>query len=205
MLLVIIIMGGIYSGAFTPTEAAAVSVIYALLVALYIHRDIRWRDVPQVLVESARVTAMLMFIIANAYLFAFVLTTEQIPQMTSQAIIDLGLPPWAFLLVVNVMLLIAGNFMEPSSVILILAPIVFPIATSMGIDPVHLGIIMVVNLEIGMVTPPVGLNLFVTAGVARMSIEQVIVAALPWLMILLSVLIIVTYVPAVSMLLTRLM
>ena len=205
MLLVIIIMGGIYSGAFTPTEAAAVSVIYALLVALYIHRDIRWRDVPQVLVESARVTAMLMFIIANAYLFAFVLTTEQIPQMTSQAIIDLGLPPWAFLLVVNVMLLIAGNFMEPSSVILILAPIVFPIATSMGIDPVHLGIIMVVNLEIGMVTPPVGLNLFVTAGVARMSIEQVIVAALPWLMILLSVLIIVTYVPAVSLLLTRLM
>jgi len=205
MLLVIIIMGGIYSGAFTPTEAAAVSVIYALIVALYVHRDIRWRDIPRVLVDSARVTAMLMFIIANAYLFAFVLTTEQIPQMTSQAIIGMGLPPWAFLLVVNVLLLIAGNFMEPSSVILILAPIVFPIAVSMGIDPVHLGIIMVVNLEIGMVTPPVGLNLFVTAGVARMSIEEVIVAALPWLMILLSVLIVVTYVPAVSMLLTRFM
>ncbi len=205
MALVIIIMGGIYSGAFTPTEAAAVSAVYALLVALYVHRDIRWRDVPKALIESARITAMLMFIIANAYLFAFVLTTEQIPQMTSQAIIDLGLSPWAFLLVVNVLLLIAGNFMEPSSVILILAPIVFPIATSMGIDPVHLGIIMVVNLEIGMVTPPVGLNLFVTAGVANMSIEEVIVAALPWLMILLSVLIIVTYVPAVSLLLTRFM
>jgi len=205
MLLVIIIMGGIYSGAFTPTEAAAVSVIYALLVALYVHRDIRWHDIPRVLVDSARVTAMLMFIIANAYLFAFVLTTEQIPQMTSQAIIGMGLPPWAFLLVVNILLLVAGNFMEPSSVILILAPIVFPIAVSMGIDPVHLGIIMVVNLEIGMVTPPVGLNLFVTAGVARMSIEEVIVAALPWLMILLSVLIVVTYVPAVSLLLTRFM
>ena len=205
MALVIIIMGGIYSGVFTPTEAAAVSAVYALLVALYVHRDIGWKEVPGALVQSAKVTAMLMFIIANAYLFAFVLTTEQIPQMTSKAIIDLGLPPWGFLLVVNVLLLIAGNFMEPSSVILILAPIVFPIAMSMGIDPVHLGIIMVVNLEIGMVTPPVGLNLFVTAGVANMSIEEVILAALPWLMILLSVLIIVTYVPAVSMLLTRFM
>jgi C4-dicarboxylate transporter DctM subunit len=161
--------------------------------------------VPAAFVESARITAMLMFIIANAYLFAFVLTTEQIPQLASSTIIDLGLPPWGFLLVVNILLLVAGNFMEPSSVILILAPIVFPIATSMGIDPVHLGIIMVVNLEIGMVTPPVGLNLFVTSGVAKMPIEQVIMAALPWLMILLSVLIIVTYVPIVSMFLPGIM
>jgi len=205
MLLVIIIMGGIYSGMFTPTEAAAVSAVYALIVALFVHRDIGWRDVPGSFVEAARITAMLMFIIANAYLFAFVLTTEQIPHLASQTIIEMGLPPWAFLLVVNVMLLIAGNFMEPSSVILILAPIVFPIATSMGIDPVHLGIIMVVNLEIGMVTPPVGLNLFVTSGVAKMPIEQVILAALPWLMILLSVLIIVTYVPIISLLLPGLM
>jgi C4-dicarboxylate transporter DctM subunit len=205
MLLVIIILGGIYSGVFTPTEAAAVSAVYALVVAVFIHRDITWKELPDVFVESARITSMLMFIIANAYLFAFVLTTEQIPQLASQTIIDMGLPPWAFLLVVNVMLLIAGNFMEPSSVILILAPIVFPIAMSMGIDPVHLGIIMVVNLEIGMVTPPVGLNLFVTAGVARMPIEQVIAAALPWLLILLSVLIIVTYVPIISLLLPGLM
>ena len=201
MSLVFIILGGIYSGAFTPTEAAAVSAVYALFVAVYVHRDIRWEELPQAFVESARITAMLMFIIANAYLFAFVLTIEQIPQLASQTIISMGLPPWAFLLVVNVLLLIAGNFMEPSSVILILAPIVFPIAMSMGIDPVHLGIIMVVNLEIGMVTPPVGLNLFVTAGVARMPIEQVVMAALPWLLILLSVLIIVTYVPVISLLL----
>jgi C4-dicarboxylate transporter DctM subunit len=205
MLLVLIILGGIYSGVFTPTEAAAVSAVYALIVAIYVHRDINWRALPAVFVESARITAMLMFIIANAYLFAFVLTTEQIPQLASQTIIGMGLPPWAFLLVVNVMLLVAGNFMEPSSVILILAPIVFPIATSMGIDPVHLGIIMVVNLEIGMVTPPVGLNLFVTAGVAKMPIEQVIMAALPWLLILLSILIIVTYVPVISLLLPGLM
>jgi C4-dicarboxylate transporter DctM subunit len=205
MMLVVIILGGIYSGVFTPTEAAAVSAVYALIVAVYVHRDIRWAEMPRVFVESARITTMLMFIIANAYLFAFVLTTEQIPQLASQAIIGMGLPPWAFLLVVNVMLLIAGNFMEPSSVILILAPIVFPIAMSMGIDPVHLGIIMVVNLEIGMVTPPVGLNLFVTAGVAKMPIEEVIMAALPWLLILLSVLIIVTYVPIISLLLPGLM
>lgn len=205
MSLVIIILGGIYSGAFTPTEAAAVSAVYALIIALYVHRDIGWRELPKVFVESARITTMLMFIIANAYLFAFVLTTEQIPQMASQTIINMDLQPWAFLLVVNVLLLIAGNFMEPSSVILILAPIVFPIAMSLGIDPVHLGIIMVVNLEIGMVTPPVGLNLFVTAGVARMPIEEVIMAALPWLLILISVLIIVTYVPIISLLLPGLM
>jgi len=205
MSLVFIILGGIYSGAFTPTEAAAVSAVYALFVAVYVHRDIRWEELPKVFVESARITAMLMFIIANAYLFAFVLTIEQIPQLASQTIINMDLPPWAFLLVVNILLLIAGNFMEPSSVILILAPIVFPIAMSLGIDPVHLGIIMVVNLEIGMVTPPVGLNLFVTAGVARMPIEQVVMAALPWLLILLSVLIVVTYVPAISLLLPGLM
>ena len=205
MSLILIILGGIYSGAFTPTEAAAVAAVYALILAVYVHRDIRWKELPDVFVESARITAMLMFIIANAYLFAFVLTTEQIPQMASQTIINMDLQPWAFLLVVNVLLLIAGNFMEPSSVILILAPIVFPIAMSLGIDPVHLGIIMVVNLEIGMVTPPVGLNLFVTAGVARMPIEQVIMAALPWLLILLSVLIIVTYVPIISLLLPGLM
>lgn len=205
MSLVVIILGGIYSGAFTPTEAAAVAAVYALIIALFVHRDIRWGELPKAFVESARITAMLMFIIANAYLFAFVLTTEQIPQMASQAIIAMALPPWAFLLVINVLLLIAGNFMEPSSVILILAPIIFPIAMDLGIDPVHLGIIMVVNLEIGMVTPPVGLNLFVTAGVARMPMEEVVMAALPWLIILLSVLIIVTYVPIISLLLPGLM
>lgn len=203
--LVIIILGGIYGGVFTPTEAAAIAAIYAFIVAVFIHRDIGLKEVPQILVSSSRVTVMLMFIIANAFLFAFVLTTLQIPQQASEAIIAMGLAPWAFLVAVNILLLVAGNFMEPSSVILILAPILFPIAVDMGIDPVHLGIIMVVNLEIGMVTPPVGLNLFVTAGVADMPIEQVIMAALPWLMVLVTVLIIVTYVPALSLFLPGLM
>jgi len=199
LLLVVVILGGIYLGAFTPTEAAAVSAVYALFVALFVYRDTRIGDVPKMLVESARVTAMLMFIIANAFLFAFVLTTEQIPQSISSWIIDLGLPPWAFLLALNLLLIVAGNFLEPASVILIVAPIMFPIAVALGVDPVHLGIIMTVNMEIGMITPPVGLNLFVTAGVAGMDVGQVIRAALPWLMVLIAVLLLITYVPAISL------
>jgi C4-dicarboxylate transporter DctM subunit len=144
-------------------------------------------------------TAMLMFIIANAFLFAFVLTTEQIPQAASEWIIDLGLSPWAFLLALNVLMLLAGNFMEPASVILILAPIMFPIAMALGIHPVHLGIIMTVNMEIGLITPPVGLNLFVTSGVAKMDLGQVVRAALPWLAVLICVLFLITYVPAISL------
>jgi C4-dicarboxylate transporter DctM subunit len=199
LLLIVVILGGIYLGAFTPTEAAAVAAVYALVVAVFVYRDIGLRDVPKVLVDSARVTSMLMFIIANAFLFAFVLTTEQIPQNLSSWIIDLGLPPWAFLLALNVLMLLAGNFMEPASVILILAPIMFPIAVALGVNPVHLGIIMTVNMEIGLITPPVGLNLFVTAGVAGMRVGEVMRAALPWLMVLLGMLILVTYVPQISL------
>ena len=199
LLLIAVILGGIYLGAFTPTEAAAVSAVYALIVAVVVYRDLRWRDVPKVLIDSARVTAMLMFIIANAFLFAFVLTTEQIPQGVSEWIIDFGLSPWAFLLALNILMILAGNFMEPASVILILAPIMFPIAIALGIHPVHLGIIMTVNMEIGLITPPVGLNLFVTAGVAGMSLAQVVRAALPWLVVLVGVLFLITYVPAISL------
>jgi C4-dicarboxylate transporter DctM subunit len=148
---------------------------------------------------------MLMFIIANAYLFAFVLTTEQIPQLASETIVGMGLPPWGFLIVLNILLLIAGNFMEPTSVVLILTPIVFPIATEMGIDPIHLGVIMVLNMQMGLVTPPVGLNLFVTAGVAKMSMENVIRASVPWLAVLLAVLVIITYVPWVSLVIPQML
>jgi C4-dicarboxylate transporter DctM subunit len=199
LLLVAVILGGIYLGAFTPTEAAAVAAVYALVVAVFVYRDLRLSEVPRVLIESARVTAMLMFIIANAFLFSFVLTTEQIPQAISAWIIDLGLPPWGFLLAMNLLLLLAGNFMEPASVILILAPILFPIAVLLGVHPVHLGIIMTVNMEIGLITPPVGLNLFVTAGVAGMDVGRVVVAALPWLVVLIGVLVLITFVPAVSL------
>ena len=199
LLLIVIILGGIYGGVFTPTEAAAVAAVYAFAIAVFVYRDIGMRQVPEVLIEAAKVTIMLMFIIANALLFAHVLTTERIPQAIAEQIIAWNMSDWQFLIVVNILLLVAGAFMEPTGIILILAPILFPIAMQMGIDPVHLGIIMVVNLEIGMVTPPVGLNLFVTAGITRMSIGQVIRAALPWLMILLAYLVFITYVPAVSL------
>jgi len=199
LLLIVIILGGIYGGIFTPTEAAAVSAVYAFAVAIFVYKDIGIRRVPRVLIEASRVTVMLMFIIANALLFAHVLTTERIPQVIAEHILASGMPPWAFLVVVNLLLLAAGNFMEPTGIILILAPILFPIAQQLGIDPVHLGIIMTVNLEIGMVTPPVGLNLFVTSGITQMSVLEVVRAALPWLSVLLLFLIIVTYVPGVAL------
>jgi C4-dicarboxylate transporter, DctM subunit len=199
LLLLIIIMGGIYGGIFTPTEAAAVAAVYAFFVAVFVYRDIGLRHVPKVLVDAGRVTVMLMFIIANALLFGYVLTTERIPQAIAEQIVSWGMQPWQFLIVVNVLLLIAGNFMEPTGIILILIPILFPISQRLGIDPVHLGIIVTVNMEIGMVTPPVGLNLFVTSGITGMSVMQVVRAALPWLSVLLVFLVIVTYVPQLSL------
>ena len=199
LLLIVIILGGIYGGVFTPTEAAAVAAVYAFIIAVFVYRDIGMRQVPKVLLDAGKVTVMLMFIVANALLFAHVLTTERIPQQIAETIIGWGMEGWQFLMVVNVLLLIAGMFMEPTGIILIMAPILFPIATQLGIDPVHLGIIMVVNLEIGMVTPPIGLNLFVTSGITGMSITQTARAALPWTLVLLLFLGIVTYVPAITL------
>jgi C4-dicarboxylate transporter, DctM subunit len=203
--LLVIIMGGIYGGVFTPTEAAAVSAVYALVVAVFIYRDLKPRQLPHVFLEAGRTTVMLMFIVCNALLFAHVLTTERIPQTIAEHILAVGMSPWMFLLVVNIILLIAGNFMEPTGIILILAPIFFPIASHLGIDPIHLGVIMVVNMEIGMVTPPVGLNLFVTSGVTGMNLVQVTRAALPWLAVLLVFLVMVTYIPQISLFLPDLM
>jgi len=197
--LLVIIMGGIYGGIFTPTEAAAVSAVYALFIAVFVYKDLKFSDLPKVFLESSKTTVMLMFIVANALLFAHVLTTERIPQAIAESIVQIGMEPWMFLLVVNVLLLIAGNFMEPTGIILILAPILFPIATELGIDPIHLGIIMVVNMELGMVTPPVGLNLSVTSGVTGMNLMQVTRAALPWLSVLLVFLLMVTYIPDISL------
>jgi C4-dicarboxylate transporter DctM subunit len=233
LMLIFIVLGSIYGGVASPTEAAAVSAVYAFAVAVFGYRDIGpmksipWRkegetvgtatgrnfgqmllalpkcitdkEVNKVLLDASKVSIMLLFIIANAMLFAHVLTTERIPHHLAELIVGWGLPPWGFLVVVNILLLAAGNFMEPSAILLIMAPILFPIALKLGIDPIHLGIIMVVNMEIGMLTPPVGLNLFVTAGITGHSIGWVIKAALPWLMLLLLFLIIITYVPQVSL------
>jgi C4-dicarboxylate transporter DctM subunit len=199
LLLVVIVMGGIYGGIFTPTEAAAVAAVYGAVAALFIYRDLKVTDVPKVLTDSARVSVMLMFIIANAFLFGHVLTTEQIPQSIASAITAANLQPWQFLIIVNIILLIAGNFMEPSAIILIVAPIIFPTAMKLGIDPIHLGIIFVVNMEIGMVTPPVGLNLFVASGITGMPLLKVVQASWRWRLLLLAFLILVTYVPEISL------
>ncbi len=205
LMLIVIILGGIYAGIFTPTEAAAVSAVYAFFIAVFVYKDITLKHVPDVLIEASKITVMLMFIIANAFMFAFLLTTEQIPQAASEFIVNMDLPVWGFLIVLNIMLLAAGNFMEPTSVVLILTPIVYPIAIKMGIDPIHLGVLMVVNMQIGLVTPPVGLNLFVTAAVADMSLEETIKAAMPWLMVLLCVLMLITFVPWISLVIPELL
>jgi C4-dicarboxylate transporter DctM subunit len=198
ILLIFVIMGGIYGGAFTPTEAAAVSAVYAFVVATWVYKDCPLKDSPKVLLEAGKVTVMLMFIVGNAFLFAHVMTSERIPDMLVASVISANLEPWVFLILVNVLLLIAGNFMEPVAIITILSPVIFPIAMKLGIDPIHLGIVFVVNMEIGMLTPPVGLNLFVATGITGMSIMTVVKAVVPWLGILLAFLVLVTYVPWIS-------
>ncbi|MCF8475737.1 MAG: TRAP transporter large permease subunit [Pseudolabrys sp.] len=198
LLLIFIVMGGIYGGIFTPTEAAAVAAVYAFIAAVFIYRDLSLSDVPRVLLDSGRLSVMLMFIIANAFLFAHVLTTAQIPQDIARLIIAAELAPWQFLLIVNIILLVAGNFMDPSAIVLITAPILFPTAMQLGIDPIHLGVVYVVNMEIGLVTPPVGLNLFVASGITGMPLMAVVRAAAPWLMLLLTFLMFITYIPEIS-------
>lgn len=205
LFLVVIIMGGIYGGIFTPTEAAAVAAVYAFILGVFVYKDIKIKDIPWVITDSAKTSIMLMFIIANAMLFAFVLTNERIPHEIAEAITSFGLPVWGFLLIVNLILLIAGNFMEPSAVLLIMAPILFPIAIELGIDPIHLGIIMVVNMEIGMLTPPVGLNLFVTSSITGMPLISVIKSTLPWLLLMLLFLMMITFIPQISIYLPTLL
>ena len=303
LFLIIIILGGIYGGVFTPTEAAAVAAVYSFFIALFIYRDMgpmkdvpwvveadgadaltgfksivyaisfffvwmvlsffvtsewegvtftgrllwgiglsvlagiayaNWRggnaaripamwasslpvfgrnfalmgrksfaaffndDTRKVMVDASKTTIMLMFIIVNALLFAHVLTSERIPQAITDMMLDYGFTWFTFLIAVNILLLIGGQFMEPSGLLLIVAPVVFPIAIELGVDPVHLGIIMVVNMEIGMITPPIGLNLFVTSGITGMSLVRVVKAALPFVAVLFAFLILVTYVPILS-------
>ena len=203
--LIIIVIGGIYSGMFTPTEAAAMSAVYAFIIAVFVYRDMPLRGVPKVLLSSANMSAMLLYIITNAVLFSFLLTSENIPQAIADWIVGQGLGVVAFLLVTNILLLAAGNFMEPSSIVLIMAPILFPVAVRLGIDPVHFGIMMVVNMEVGMCHPPVGLNLYVASGITKMGITELTVAVMPWLLTMLGFLVLITYVPIISLWLPRML
>ncbi|AKU23967.1 TRAP transporter large permease [Massilia sp. NR 4-1] len=198
LLLIVIVMGGIYTGVFTPTEAAAMAAVYAFFIAVFVYKDLKITQVGKVLLDSASMSAMLLYIITNAVLFSFLMTSENIPQAMAEWITGKGLGVVSFLLVVNVLLLLAGNVMEPSSIVLIMAPILFPVAMKLGIDPVHFGILIVVNMEVGMCHPPVGLNLYVASGITKMGISELTVAVMPWLLTMLGFLLLVTYVPQIS-------
>ena len=199
LMLVVIIIGGIYSGIFTATEAAAMAAVYAFFISVWVYKDLGLKDVPKVLLNSANLSAMLLYIITNAVLFSFLMSHENIPQAMADWILGKDLGVVAFLLCVNLLLLLAGNVMEPSSIVLILAPILFPVAMQLGIDPIHFGILIVVNMEVGMCHPPVGLNLYVASGITKMGITELTVAVWPWLLTMLVFLLLVTYWPPLSL------
>jgi C4-dicarboxylate transporter DctM subunit len=175
------------------------SAVYAFFVAVFVYRDMTLKEVPKTLLSAANMSAMILYIITNAVLFSFLLTSEQIPQQLTAWITDMGLGPIGFLIMVNILLLAAGNFMEPSSILLITAPLLFPMAMQLGIDPIHLGIIMTVNMEIGMITPPVGLNLYVASGISRLGLTETTKACAPWILVMIGYLLLITYVPAISL------
>ena len=205
LFLVVVVIGGIYSGLFTATEAAAMSAVYAFFVSVFVYKDLKFKQIPKVLLESANMSAMLLYIVTNAVLFSFLMTYQNIPQLMADWLVHMGFGPIAFLIAVNVILLIAGNVMEPSSIVLIMAPILFPMAQRLGINPIHLGILVVANMEIGLCHPPVGLNLYVTSGITKMGITELTVAVWPWLLTMLVFLVIVTYTPILSTWLPALM
>jgi C4-dicarboxylate transporter DctM subunit len=205
LLLIGVVIGGIYSGIFTPTEAAAMSAVYAFVVSVFVYRDMGFKDVPKTLLASANMSAMILYIITNAVLFSFLLTSEQIPQELTAWITSLGLGTVGFLIMVNILLLVAGNFMEPSSILLITAPLLFPMAMQLGIDPIHFGVLMTVNMEIGMITPPVGLNLYVASGISKLGLTETTKACMPWILVMLAFLLLITYVPIISLWLPNLL
>jgi C4-dicarboxylate transporter DctM subunit len=205
LFLIILVLGGIYSGLFTPTEAAAVAAVYAFVIAVFIYKELKLKDVPQVLLRGASMSAMILYIITNAAVFSWLLSSEQIPQSMAEWMTAQGFGTVAFLLVTNIVLLAAGNFMDPAAIVLIMAPILFPMAAVLGVHPVHLGILMAVNMEVGLCHPPVGLNLYVAAGITKMGITELTIAVLPWLCVMLGFLVMITYIPEISLWLPRIL
>ena len=197
--LIVIVVGGIYSGMFTPTEAAAIAAVYSFAISVFIYKDMKISHVPAILRNAAAMSSMLLYIITNAVLFSFLLTSEQIPQAMALWMTHQGFGVIVFLLLVNIILLVAGNFMDPSAIVLIMAPILYPMAVKLGVNPVHMGILMAVNMEVGMCHPPVGLNLYVASGITKMGISELTVAVWPWLLTMIGFLILVTYWPTLSL------
>jgi C4-dicarboxylate transporter DctM subunit len=205
LFLIVYVLGGIYAGLFTPTEAAAMAAVYSFFIAVFVYKELKLSEVPAVLLRAASLSAMILYIITNAAVFSWLLTSEQIPQSMAEWMTAQGFGTVAFLLVTNIILLAAGNFMDPSAIVLIMAPILFPMAAALGVHPVHLGILMAVNMEVGLCHPPVGLNLYVAAGITKMGITELTIAVLPWLATMLLFLVMVTYIPEISLFLPRLL
>ncbi len=205
ILLIVVVIGGIYSGKFTPTEAAAMAAVYAFFISVFVYKDLKLSDVPKSLLSAAAMSSMLLYIITNAVLFSFLMTSEQIPQMMAAWMTSQGFGLVVFLLLVNVILLGAGNFMDPAAIVLIMAPILFPVAVKLGVDPVHFGILMAVNMEVGLCHPPVGLNLYVASGITKMGITELTVAVWPWLKMMIAFLVLVTFWPTLSLWLPHLL
>jgi C4-dicarboxylate transporter DctM subunit len=199
LLLIVVVIGGIYSGMFTPTEAAAIAAVYAFFISVFVYKDLKLSDVPKSLLNAAAMSSMLLYIITNAVLFSFLMTSEQIPQMMADWMTHQGFGLVVFLLLVNIILLAAGNFMDPAAIVLIMAPILFPMAVKLGVNPVHFGILMAVNMEVGLCHPPVGLNLYVSSGITKMGITELAVAVWPWLLTMILFLVVVTYWPPMSL------
>ena len=199
LLLIVVVIGGIYGGTFTPTEAAAMAAIYSFIIAVFVYKDLRLKDVPKSLLKAAGMSSMLLYIITNAVLFSFLMTSEHIPQAMAAWMTSQGFGLVVFMLLCNVILLAAGNFMDPAAIVLIMAPILFPVAVKLGVDPVHFGIMMAVNMEVGLCHPPVGLNLYVASGITKMGITELAIAVWPWLLTMIGFLVLVTFWPALSL------
>ena len=199
LLMPVIILGGIYGGIFTPTEASVVAVFYALIVGMLIHRELSFKDVLPVLRKSVISSAVIMFIIANAGLFAFIITRAGVPEAIGEWLSKVLQSPMWFLLGVNAALFVIGMFIETSAAIIVLAPILVPVAIHFGVDPVHFGTIMVVNLALGMITPPFGVNLFAACTVAKISLDQIVKHLIPFVLVIISCLMLITYIPSISL------
>jgi len=199
LLMPVIILGGIYGGIFTPTEAAAVAMAYAFVLGCFVYRTLKMAQLMEIFRNSVLATAIIMLIIGNAGLLGWVLTAEKVPDLVAEWFVSISDSPLVFLLLVNLLLLLAGMFLETGAAIVITAPILTPVAIQFGIDPIHFGMIMIVNLAVGMVTPPVGVNLFVACQIAGIRIEQILKSMLPFYVVLLLDILIVTYWPQLSL------
>lgn len=199
----VIILGGIYGGVFTPTEAAVVGIVYSLLIGVFIHKDLKWKQIHESLIETLTLTGATMYMIGTSIAFAYMISTEQIPMKIADFITSLTSSEIVILLLINIILLIAGAFIDTIPALAMLTPILLPIATEIGVDPIHFGVIMVMNLSLGFITPPFGVNLFIASSVGKVPIEKMFKSMVPIILFMISALLIVTFIPTISLLFTK--